>query len=581
MSGKNNSSNIIVGIDLGTSTSEIAVIKDGSPVVIPNKNGNLITPSVVYIGKPGKDGKPEIIVGENATEYLFTRPERTFAEVKRNTGSDFVYEVDGVKYTPEEIQAMLLGYLVACAEDYLGEKVERAVITVPAYFNDIQRRRTEHSGKLAGLTVERIINEPTAAAMDFGLDHMDEESKILVFDLGGGTLDVTVLELFGGVVDVKATSGNNALGGKDFDEALMRHIYAGKTTNLTSAARLKAEAVKCKTALSESLEYNVLLPLFATGENENITLEKKVTRTVFENITKHLLAKMRAPVLTALGEAKIEAEELDLILFAGGATRMPCVGALVRELLKKEPSQSIDPDLSVARGAAIQAGIISGAFDQDNEIVLTDVCAFTLRATSAIDGIYGIRDVCGEMIKRNTTIPAEVSEIIHPLKDYQKRVTVEVYQGEYEDPENNTYLGQITIKDLPSKKSANNPIKLTLKYDLNGILNVRGELLSTGKAVETDINMTNAVMRDQKLSSADWKNCPLGRSYRPLIRRAEKLMEDLDENSTIEVLHHNDRVAQELEFLITALKEAIILDNSERAEELKDDIAEILEGESK
>ena len=579
MNGENN---IIVGIDLGTSTSEIAVIKDGIPVVIPNKNGNLITPSVVHIGKPGPNGKPEIIVGENAEEYLLTRPERTFSEVKRNTGSDFVYEVDGTKYAPEEIQAMLLRYLADCAEDYLGEKVEGAVITVPAYFNDIQRRQTERAGTLAGLTVERIINEPTAAAMDFGLEHMEDESKILVFDLGGGTLDVTVLELFLGVVDVKATSGNNALGGKDFDEALMRHIYADKTTNLTSAARLKAEAVKCKIALSEVHEYDVLLQLFATDENTNITVEKTVTRSGFENITKNLLSKMKTPVLTALSEANIGAKDLDVVLLAGGATRMPCVGALIHDLLQKEPSQSIDPDLSVARGAAVQAGIISGVFDQAKEIVLTDVCAFSLRTSTAINGIYDIRSTCTEMIKRNTTIPTEASLIAHPIVDYQKNVTIEVYQGEYKDPENNTYLGEVSITNLPAKKRENNPIKITMKYDLNGILNVRGELLSTGKVAETDINMTNAVMREQsELSSKDWKNCNLSKTYRPLIRKAERFLDELDDKSDKMTEFYYDKISEELSCLIELLQEAILLDNKKRAEELKDEIMEILEDERK
>ena len=579
---------IIAGIDLGTSTSEIAVIKDGKPVVIPNKTGSLITPSVVYIGKAGKDNKPEIIVGENAQEYLLTRPERTFAEVKRNTGSDFIYEVDGKKYKPEDIQAMQLKYLAECAEDYLGEKIKRAVITVPAYFNDIQRRCTERAGVLAGLTVERIINEPTAAAMDFGLEHMENESKILVCDLGGGTLDVTVLELFQGVVDVKATSGNNALGGKDFDEALMKYIYksganGGKINNPVSAARLKSEAVKCKIALSDSEEYNVLLPLFATDGGENITLEKTVSRSEFENATRGLLLKMKEPIQTALREADIEAVNLDMILLVGGATRMPCVAALIRDLLKKEPEQSVDPDLSVARGAAVQAGIISRAFDPEEEIVLTDVCAFSLHIGAAIDGVYDMRRVCHEMIRRNTTIPAEASYITHPLRDYQDTVVAEVYQGEYKDPDNNTYLGEVAINNLPPKKRESNPIQFTMKYDLNGILNVRAELLSTGKTAETDIDMTNAVMRVSGGLSADgWKGCPMGKNYRPLIRKAEKLMDDLREEidfSGIKNEFSSAVVSAELDFLVEALKEAIVLDNTERAEELKDEITDILEGE--
>jgi molecular chaperone DnaK len=572
----------IVGIDLGTSTSEIAVIQDGKPVVIPNKNGSFITPSVVYIGKAPENGEPEIIVGEFAQEYLLTRPERTFAEVKRNTGSDFIYEVDGIKYKPEDIQAMLIKYLIECAEIYLGEKITRAVITVPAYFNNIQRQCTERAGTLAGITIERIINEPTAAAMDFGLSHMADESKILVFDLGGGTLDVTLLELFQGVVDVKATSGNNALGGKDFDEMLSRYIYDNKEIDIKSAARLKAESVKCKTVLSKTQEYNVLLPFFTTAAGESITLEKNVTRSAFENITRSLLVKMREPVKTALSEAHIEAENLDKLLLVGGATRMPCVAALVRDLLKKEPEQSVDPDLTVVRGAAIQAGIISGVFNSDEEIALTDVCAFSLRVSNAIDGIYDMRRTCIEMIKRNTTIPAENSFIAHPMIDYQKTVVVKAYQGEYRDPGNNSYLGEVTVNNLPPKRRENNPIKITMKYDLNGMLNVRAEVLSTGKAAETDIDMSNAVTRDSSTLSLDsWKDCPLGKTYRPLIRRAERLIKELEESENIvRGLHDDDYViSEELEFLIDALKEAIILDNPKRADELKEDVMEILEDE--
>jgi molecular chaperone DnaK len=571
---------IIVGIDLGTSTSEIAVIKYGKPIVIPNKNGSLITPSVVYIGKSEENNKPEIIIGETAQEYLLTRPERTFAEVKRNTGSNFIYEVDNIKYKPEEIQSMLLKYLVECAEDYLGEKITRAVITVPAYFNDIQRRCTERAGVLAGLTVERIINEPTAAAMDFGISHMESESKILVFDLGGGTLDVTVLELFQGVVDVKSTSGNNMLGGKDFDEALIKHIYDSSINNIISSARLKSEAVKCKTALSDLHEYKVLLPLFAADNGENITIDKTITRSAFENATRSLLLKMKEPVKTALKEADIDAENLDMIILVGGATRMPCVAALVRDLLKKEPEQSIDPDLSVARGAAVQAGIIAGIFNPGEEIVLTDVCAFSLKIGAGIDGIYGMRHICHDMIKRNTTIPAETSYIAHPLQDYQNAVVVEVYQGEYQDPDNNTYLGEVAINNLPPKKRENNPIKIALKYDLNGMLNVRAELLSTGKADEIDIDMTNAVMRTSSgLSSNNWKNHPVSKNYRPLIRKAERIIDELEEKADIKNEYYNTKVLEELDFLLEAIKEAIVLDNSERAEELKKEISEILENE--
>ena len=549
----------IVGIDLGTSTSEIACIIDDAPVVIPNTLGKLITPSVVHIG-----GNGEPLVGELAAEYLYTRPDCTFMEVKRLTGSGRHLTAHGKDYAPEEIQAILLKYLCGCAETYLGERIERAVITVPAYFTDGQRRLTVRAGEIAGLKVERIVNEPTAAALDYGLSNLAECKNILVFDFGGGTLDVTVLELFEGVIDVKASSGNNRLGGKDFDEIIMRRLTGAKGDE-RAQMRLKKAAEECKIALSAHETYDISLPFLSTAAGgKPVSVEKTVARAEFEDWAKELVESTRAPMLTALTDAGLSAKELDSVILVGGSTRIPCVKRMVEETLSIVPKTLVDPDLTVARGAAIQAGIIEGVLAGDRELVLTDVCPYTLGIAVLHEGLFGEKIVFDPIIPRNTTIPVEKGQIYHPHEDYQTSVQIMAYQGDSSNPENNELLGEVFLTGIPAARRGKEPLEVSFSYDMNGILQVKAKVVSTRKEVSAEIN-TEGIKPKPVLNLWDWETAPGAKKYRPAIRKAEKqIAAGYDE-------------ANDLYLLVRQIKEALLLENEKQAEDLRGDLLELLE----
>ena len=549
----------IVGIDLGTSTSEIACVVDGAPVVIPNTQGKLITPSVVHIGG---DGEP--IVGEPAAEYLFTRPDCTFMEVKRLTGSGKVLSAHGREYTPEELQAILLKYLCGCAETYLGERIDRAVITVPAYFTDWQRRLTARAGEIAGLKVERILNEPTAAAMDYGLSNLSQCKNILVYDFGGGTLDVTVLELFEGIIDVKASSGNNHLGGKDFDEIIMRRLADAKGDE-RALMRLKKAAEDCKIALSAQDSYEVSLPFLLTAANgKPVSVDRAVSRAEFEEWAKDLVESTRGPMMNALSDAKLSPRDLDIVLLVGGSTRIPCVKRLVEDSLSCAPKTLVDPDLTVARGAAIQAGILEGVLTGERELILTDVCPYTLGLAVLQDGMFGYKLVFDPLIPRNTTIPAEKAKIYYTHNDYQTVVRIMTYQGDSTNPENNEKLGEIQLTGIPAAKKGKEPIEVTFSYDMNGILQVKAMVVSTRKEVSADIK-TEGVAPKPILDLTKWELAPGARKFRPAIRKAEKIMAA------------DDDAADEIEFLIRQIKEALLLEDEKQAEDLRGELMELLE----
>jgi molecular chaperone DnaK len=542
----------IVGIDLGTSTSEIACIVDGSPKLIPNEQGNLITPSVVHIGQDGT-----VLVGEDAAEYLFTRPDCTFMEVKRLTGSGEKLTAHGKEYAPEEIQAMLLRYLVQCAEKYLNEKIDRAVITVPAYFTDGQRRATTAAGELAGLQVERIINEPTAAALDYGLSNLKECKNVLVYDLGGGTLDVTVLELFEGVVDVKASSGNNRLGGKDFDEIIMRHL-ADPAGDARASMRLKKAAEDCKIALSDEDEFTVSLPFLLTDKDgKPVSVEKNISRQEFEEWVAEKTASTHEPMMGALGDAGMTPADLQVVLLVGGSTRIPCIKKMVENTLGKVPRSLVDPDLTVARGAAIQAGLLEGSINT-SDLVLTDVCPYTL-GTAPLSGGFDRRKIFDPLIPRNTTIPAEKTTTYSTASDYQTMVIVDVYQGESLNPDNNERLGEVRLTGIPPAKKGKEQIEVTFSYDMNGILQVSARVASTGKQVSAEIS-TVGVKAKPPIDISTWETAEGARSLRPMIRKAEKLItQDKDVNNT-------------LEFLVREIKEALVLHNEDEIEELRENL---------
>ncbi|MDR2743499.1 MAG: Hsp70 family protein [Treponema sp.] len=549
----------IVGIDLGTSTSEIACIVDGVPKVIPNSLGKSITPSVVHIREDGST-----LVGEEAAEYLFTRPECTFMEVKRLTGSGETLRAHGKDYSPEEVQAILLRYLAGCAETYLKEKIDRAVITVPAYFTDVQRRATARAGELAGLSVERIINEPTAAALDYGLVNLKECKNVLVYDLGGGTLDVTVLELFEGVLDVKASRGNNHLGGKDFDEIIMRNLtdFPGDERALM---RLKKAAEDCKIALSTGESYQVSLPFLTTArDGKPVSLERTVTRAEFEQWVRAKVVSTREPMMTALADSGLSAGDLNIVLLVGGSTRIPCVRKLVEESLSAAAHSLIDPDLTVVRGAAIQAGLLDGSFTAA-DLILTDVCPYTLGVEVLHESFYEDKLLFDPIIPRNTTIPVEKSKVYYPVDDYQTVVQIKAYQGDSSNPENNEYLGNVRLTGIPpAYRGKREPIEVTFAYDVNGILQVKAGVVSTGQKVSAEIS-TTGVKPKPLLDLTQWEKAEGAKRFRPAIRKAEKLIaEEYDEDGDIEIL-------------IRQIKEALLLHKGEQAETLRDELLELLE----
>jgi len=519
----------IVGIDLGTSTSEIAYLQDGKPFVIPNHLGETITPSVVGIADDGR-----IIVGKEARDQLLLKPEATVMEVKRMMGSNESVFLAGKAYSPQQVSSFLLSYLIDCARAHLGEDINRAVITVPAYFSDTQRRATVEAGKLAGITVERIINEPTAAALDYGLEHMQECQHILVYDLGGGTLDVTILEMFEGVLDVKASSGNNRLGGKDFDQKLMDYLldkfHAQYNVDISedkrALMRLKEEAEKCKIALSTQAEYPLLIPFVATVDGQPVSLEEKVSRETFEGLIQELVDSTAQQIRTAMTDAHLSPDDLDLVLLVGGSTRIPYVQSFLEKTLGKSPRSLLDPDLAVVRGAAVQAGILDECFAPGEAIIITDVCPYTL-GISVLDYIGGfrVRDAYDVLIPRNVTIPVVKEKTYGTVADNQTEVEIKIYQGEYKKASENNFLGKFLLQGIPPAPAFQEKIAVSFAYDTNGILQVEGKIVSTGKKAKLTIETTGVEMVEE-IDTQGWETAPNARKYRAIIRKAERMIEN-------------------------------------------------------
>ena len=420
-------SSTIIGIDLGTSTTEAAVIRDGKPVMIVNLDQEIITPSAVGIDNGGN-----WVIGEKARAQYLLSPDNTAIEVKRKIGTNEKIMLGKQSCTPVALSAKLLEYVRTYVSEYLEEEVTRAVISVPAYFDDIQRQATVRAGMEAGFQVERIINEPTAAALSYGLDHMEEESHILVYDLGGGTFDVTLLEMFGGVLEVKASSGNNTLGGKDFDQQLITWLQTrfeeksgiSLKGNTYALARLKEQAEQCKIALSTQEEVRIQIPLLAEKDGIPQGLEETVTRSQFEDLIRELVEQTHDPIDTVLGDSGIRAEDLDLILLVGGSTRIPLISRDIEAFLGMEPKTEVDPDYSVAQGAAIQAAIISGEIDSEEGIVITDVNPYTL----GIRALYGFdADHMSVVIPRNVTIPVRRHQVYSTSWEGQEAAQIDIY----------------------------------------------------------------------------------------------------------------------------------------------------------
>ncbi|RDV81282.1 molecular chaperone DnaK [Ammonifex thiophilus] len=472
----------ILGIDLGTTNSCMAVMMGGEPVVIPNAEGGRVTPSVVAFSSTG-----ELLVGEPAKRQAVINPERTVISIKRHMGSNYRVKIDDKEFTPQQISAFILQKLKRDAEAYLGEKITKAVITVPAYFDDSQRQATKDAGRIAGLEVVRIINEPTAAALAYGLDKEGTQT-VLVFDLGGGTFDVSILEIGEGVFEVKATSGNNRLGGDDFDQRIIDYLVAEfkKETGIDlrqdrmAMQRLKEAAEKAKIELSTLTSTTINLPFIAADASGPKHLNVTLTRAKFEELTRDLVEMTMGPVRQALTDAGLRPEDIDKILLVGGSTRMPCIQEAVRRFFGKEPHKGINPDECVAIGAAIQGAIIAG---EVRDVVLVDVIPISL-------GIETLGGVFTKIIERNTTIPVRKSQIFTTAADNQTTVEIHVLQGERPMAADNKSLGRFLLTGIPPAPRGVPQIEVTFDVDVNGILNVTARDLATGK--EQSITITGS-----------------------------------------------------------------------------------------
>ena len=560
----------IIGIDLGTTNSCCAVLEAGAPKVIPNPEGGRTTPSVVAF----KNG--ERIVGDNAKRQAITNP-NTCSSIKRLMGSSKKVELDGKKYTPEEISAMILSYIKDYAESYLGEKVDKAVITVPAYFTDSQRQATKNAGKIAGLEVERIINEPTAAALSYGLDK-EEGQTILVYDLGGGTFDVSILELGDGVFEVKATNGNNHLGGDDFDERIIEYLVkefkkengVDLSKDKMAMQRLKEVAEKAKKDLSGVTSTQISAPFITQGEDGGpLHLDVTLTRAKFEDLISDLVESTLDPVNKALKDAKMTKKDIDKVVFVGGSTRIPMVYDLISKELGKEPSREVNPDEVVAMGAAIQGGVLTGDV---SDIVLLDVTPLSL-------GLETLGGVMTTLIPRNTTIPASRTEVFSTAADNQPAVDIHILQGERPMAADNKTLGNFQLANIPPAPRGVPKIEVTFDIDANGIVNVKAKDLGTNKeqsiTITSSTNLTdeeiekmrkeaeeNKEADDKRKEEAEIKN-----EAEQLVFQTKKAIKDLGDK-----VDNKDK--EEAEDLVKELEKAIEYNDIDEIKEKKEKLQE-------
>src|SRR3954447_16096821 len=475
----------VVGIDLGTTNSLVAHMRGERPEIIPNERGKRLTPSIV-----GLDRNGQLHVGETAKNQIVAMPERTVAEVKRLMGTSQKVRLGDREYTPQEVSGIILKQLKEDAEKYLGHALEEAVITVPAYFTDAQRQATKDAGELAGFKVDRILNEPTAAALAYGLDHLDKEQFVLVYDLGGGTFDVSVLEMFEGVLDVKASSGNNHLGGGDFDRRIVDYLIKqferdhglDLSRDAKAMARLKVAAEQAKMEVSSVSSTTIMLPFLAMKGAEPLNLECEFSREQLELLVEDLIRSTLEPIETALKDARLDKKQISDVVLVGGSSRIPMVQALLTEFFGKEPKRGVNPDEAIALGAAVQAGLKSGAISTERGIMITDVCPFTLGVeVVANTGSQKMGGMFSPIIPRNSTVPVSRTEVYSTTADQQRIVDIKVYQGESRLVKNNTFLSSYSIDGIPPAPAGHEKVAITFTYDVNGILNCKTKIVSTGK----------------------------------------------------------------------------------------------------
>ncbi|MGM9967744.1 MULTISPECIES: molecular chaperone DnaK [unclassified Rummeliibacillus] len=544
----------IIGIDLGTTNSCVSVLEGGEPVVIANKEGARTTPSVVAF----KNGERQ--VGEVAKRQSITNP-NTIISIKRHMGTDYKVKVEDKEYTPQEVSAMILTHLKEYAEDYLGEKVSKAVITVPAYFNDAQRQATKDAGKIAGLEVERIINEPTAAALAYGLEKMDQDQKVLVFDLGGGTFDVSILELGDGVFEVLATAGDNRLGGDDFDQKIIDYLVAefkkengiDLSQDKMALQRLKDAAEKAKKELSGVTTTQISLPFITAGEAGPLHLEVSLSRAKFNEITSDLVERTMVPTRQALSDANLSASDIDQVILVGGSTRIPAVQEAVKKATGKEPHKGVNPDEVVAMGAAVQGGVLTGDV---KDVVLLDVTPLSL-------GIETMGGVFTKLIDRNTTIPTSKSQVFSTAADNQPAVDIHVLQGERSMAADNKTLGRFQLTDIPPAPRGVPQIEVTFDIDKNGIVNVKAKDLGTQK----EQNIT--IQSDSGLSEEDIER---------MVKEAEANAEaDKKRKEEVDLKNEADQLVFQVDKTITDLGDQITEDEKKSVTDAKEELQKALE----